>query len=43
MTKAPTLTVKSKNQRDNRKKPPKISITQRLHNDCGPTEDGQLE
>ena len=39
ITKAPTPTEKSKKQRDNTKTPPKY----RLHNDCGPTLDGQLE
>ena len=34
MTKAPTPIDKSKNQRDNTKL--------RSHNDCGPTQDGQL-
>ena len=33
MTNAPTLTEKSKKQRDNIKTPPKILITQRLHAD----------
>ena len=35
MTKAPTPTEKSKNQRDKTKTPPKISITQRLRTDLG--------
>ena len=39
MTKAHTPTGKSKKQKDNTKTPPKL----RLHNDCGPTEDGQLQ
>ena len=38
ITKAPTPAEKSKKQRDNIKTPPKL----RLHNDCGPTLDGQL-
>ena len=39
MTKAPTPTEKPQKQRDNTKMPPKL----RLHNDCRPTEHGQLE
>ena len=35
MTKAPTPTEKSKNQRDNTKTPPKTSITQQLRTDLG--------
>ena len=35
MTKALTLTEKSKKQRDNTKTPPKTSITQRLRTDLG--------
>ena len=35
MTKAPTPTEKSKKQRDNTKKPPNTSITQRLQTDLG--------
>ena len=35
MTKAPTPTEKSKRQRDNTKKPPNTSITQRLRTDIG--------
>ena len=35
MTKAPTPTEKFKKQRDNTKKPPKTSITQRLLTDLG--------
>ena len=38
MTKAPTPTEKFKKHRDNTKTQPKL----RLHNDCGPTSDGQL-
>ena len=39
MTKAPSLTEKSKKQRDNTKTRPK----HRLHNDYGLTQEGQLE
>ena len=39
MTKAPTSTEKIQKHRDNIKKPPKL----RLHNDFGPTYDGQFE
>ena len=39
MTKAPTPTEKSKKQHDNTKRHQKL----RLHNDSGPTSDGQLE
>ena len=35
MTKAPTPTEKSKEQRDNTKTPPNTSITQRLRTDLG--------
>ena len=35
MTENPTPTEKSKKQRDNTKKPPKTSITQRLQTDLG--------
>ena len=35
MTKAPTPTERSKKQRDNTNKPPKISIAQRLRTDLG--------
>ena len=38
MTKAPIPTEKSEKQRDNTKMPQQL----RLHNDCGPTEDGQF-
>ena len=39
ITKAPTPPEKSKKQHDTTKMPSKL----RLHNDCGPTEDGQLD
>ena len=35
MTNAPTLTEKSKKQRDNIKTPPKTSITEQLRTDIG--------
>ena len=39
LTKAPIPTDNSKEQRNNTKVPSNI----RLHNDCGPTQGGQLE
>ena len=38
MKKAPIPTEKSEKQRDNTKMAQQLQ----LHNDCGPTEDGQL-
>ena len=38
MTKAPTPKEKPNKQRDNTHTPPNL----RIHNDCGPTYDGQL-
>ena len=40
MTKAPTSTEKYKTQRNNNKN--KTTPKLQLHNDCGPTSDGQL-
>ena len=39
MTKAPTTTETSKNQRDNTKTPPKTSITQRLRAALGRSDE----
>ena len=39
MTKVPPPTEKSETQRENTKRHQKL----RLHNDCGPTKDDQLE